>query len=79
MRYREEYIKRVAHEAIAAYNGIHVPSRKLPITEVAEKYGRNEDYAMFLSPVNKLVEMGELDFDSQTSLEGIVRLIRKKF
>ena len=77
MTYRDDYILELKNRALQAYNGIPVRIREVEVAEVKKGYMHLEEYPMFLDPVNRLVEMGELDFDSKSTLENIVDLLRK--
>jgi len=78
MRYRDYHVRVLVEEAISAYVQIPMGSRKLSIPEVRKRFMQYEEYHLFLEPVDKLVEMGELDFDSKTPLEEVVRILHHK-
>ncbi len=76
--YSDYYIRSLINEALRAYNGIPLQSRELSVPEVKGKFMCYEEYPLFLEPVDRLVEMGELDFNAASSLEEVVEILRKK-
>ena len=77
MRYRDYHKKNLIETALNAYNGIPLQSRIHTIPFVRDNLMCYEEYQMFLDPVNRLVEMGGLDFEVGSSLEDIVKILRK--
>ena len=77
MKYSDYHTKNLIGEALHAYHRIPLQSRKCSLLFVKDTY-HYEEYQMFLEPVNKLVEMGELDFDARSSLEDIVKILKTK-
>jgi len=77
MRYRDYHQRNLIEAALNAYDGIPLQSRTHTVPFVTDNLMRYEEYQMFLDPVNRLVEMGELDFEVGSSLDDIVKILRK--
>lgn len=74
MEYRDFNCLRLSSNALARYNQLSPKEREMTMPELLED---TRKYFGFVHPINRLVEMGELNFDADSSLEEIVKILRR--
>lgn len=73
MEYRKYHVGRLKEQVFASYGKLSRESRLMTIPALESNVAVSRDYFAIVHSVNRLVEMGELDFDVEIPLEELVK------